>query len=108
MRRRRGQLLVNNKADEIGKQVNSAKTQILCIYSCKNNTVKSHIKYENERINFTDELKILRYTFDNRPNANKHVELLIQRFYSRLWSLRFLKKSGLEPDRMLEIYIILQ
>ena len=95
---------INEKANDIGMQVNSEKTQMLCIHSCVNNNVKSHIKYGNEKISSTEGLKILGFTFDTKPNANKHVELLIQRFYSKLWSLRFLKKSGLEPDKMLEIY----
>ena len=49
-------------------------------------------------------MKLLGFTFDSRPNANKHAELLIGRFYNKLWTLRYLKKSGLEEDKLLEVY----
>ena len=49
-------------------------------------------------------MKILGFTFDNRPNANGHVERLIEKFYSKLWTLRFLKRSGVTRDKLLEIY----
>ena len=52
-------------------------------------------------------LKILGFTFDQRPNANKHVELLIQRFYAKLWTIRFLKKSGMPQDKLLRVYYTL-
>ena len=95
---------INDKAEEIGMQVNGSKTQMLCIHPCIHNSVKTHIKFDNERINSTEQLKILGFTFDSKPNATKHVVLLIERFYSKLWSLRYLKRSGLDTDRMLEIY----
>ena len=76
----------------------------LCIHPCIHNDVSSHIVFEDEEIKSGESLKILGFTFDNKPNANKHIELLIERFYCKLWTLRYLKKSGLEEDRLLEVY----
>ena len=49
-------------------------------------------------------MKILGFRFDSRPNANKHVEELIERFYQKLWTLRFLKRSGIRDDDLLSLY----
>ena len=55
---------INEKAEEIGMRVNSEKTQMLCIHPCINNTVKTHIVHEEERITSTDDLKInIRFHF---------------------------------------------
>ena len=95
---------LNNLASEIGMKVNGKKTQLLCINPCVHNSVHSYIRHEGERIESAEELKILGFTFDHRPNANRHVETIIEKFYRKLWVLRFLKKSGLDNDRLLQMY----
>ena len=95
---------INCLAEEIGMKVNCDKTQMLCINACLHNNVESYILSDNKKIESTTSLKLLGFNFDSRPNANKHVELLIEKFYSRLWTLRFLKKSGLEETKLLELY----
>ena len=84
--------------------VNSKKTQMLCINACKHNNVSSYIETEGDKIASTNGLKLLGFNFDCRPNANGHVELLIEKFYSRLWTIRFLKRSGLGEEKLLEVY----
>ena len=49
-------------------------------------------------------MKILGFNFDSRANACGHVEKLVEKFHSRLWTLRFLKRSGLEKQKLLELY----
>ena len=85
-------------------QVNAEKTQMLCIHPCVHNQVSTHIVDNGMKIVSGSNMKILGFTFDSRPNANCHVEKLIERFYSRLWTLRFLKRSGLKQDALLSIY----
>ena len=55
-------------------------------------------------IRSTNKIRILGFTFDERPNASKHVETTIKKFHARLWTLHFLKRSGLDETRMLEVY----
>ena len=95
---------INLLASDIGMQVNGQKTQMLCIHPCVHNKVSTHLVHQNAKIQSGQDMKILGFTFDKRPNANKHVEVLIERFYNRLWTLRFLKRSGLKHDHLLEIY----
>ena len=85
-------------------KVNGNKTQMLCINACIHNKVTSNIVHQDLKISSTDQLELLGFVFDSHPNANKHVEMLVEKFYSRLWTLRFLKKSGLEQSKLLEIY----
>ena len=95
---------INNLAEDIGMVVNGKKTQMLCVNACKHNNVSSVIRSEELEIKSGNSLKLLGFTFDSRPNANRHVESLIEKFYTRLWTLRFLKRSGLSTSRLLEIY----
>ena len=85
-------------------QVNSSKTQMLCIHACVHNKVTTNIEHNNDKIESTGEMKILGFNFDSRPNANGHVEKLIERFYAKLWTVRFLKRSCLQQDKLLEIF----
>ena len=95
---------IGNLAQEIGMQVNNTKTQMLCIHPCVHNDAICHINTADGKISSTDELKLLGFTFNSHPNANRHVELLIERFHSKLWTLRFLKRSGLDEERLLGVY----
>ena len=51
-----------------------------------------------------DSLKILGFHFGRKPNAVDHVAKLIDRMYGKLWTLRFLKRSGMEQHDLLQIY----
>ena len=94
---------INTLAGEIGMQVNSQKTQMLCINPRNHLEINTYLEHNNELITSSDTMKILGFTFDSRPNASRHVETTIEKFHSRLWTLRFLKKSGLDEGRLLEI-----
>ena len=54
---------INDLASTIGMQVNSQKTQMLCINPCTHNDVITHIQHEEETISSTDSLKILGFTW---------------------------------------------
>ena len=95
---------IGDRANEIGMQVNNTKTQMLCVHSCRHNIAKCHIETPNGNICSSDELKLLGFPFSSQPNANRHVELLIERFHAKLWTLRFLKRSGLDENRLLGVY----
>ena len=95
---------VNELASEVGMQVNSNKTQMLCIHPCVHNEVETHIRDGDKVINSLDELKILGFYFDKHPNANHHIRKTISKFHSKLWTLRFLKRSKLSQKCLLDLY----
>ena len=77
---------VKKAAGEIGMMVNDSKTQLLCIHP-KGNKMKTFIKPSEEsgKLKSGENLKILGFTF-------------------YLWSMRHLKRSGMEREDLLSIY----
>ena len=49
-------------------------------------------------------MKILGFYFDSNSTAVCHVNETINKFYSKLWTLRFLKRSGMASADLLNIY----
>ena len=95
---------VRELADYTKMRVNSKKTQMLCVHASKFNEVSTYIRTREDNILSTDTLKILGFNFGTSPDATKHVSGVIDKLFSRLWSLRFLKKSGRGKDELLRVY----
>ena len=55
----------------------------MCIRD-RHNRVNTYINTEGDKIESTDSLKILGFTFGREPNAKLHVEKLIDRFHAKL------------------------
>ena len=85
-------------------RVNSKKTQVLCIHSNVDSTVSSFINTHEGKIESGSSLKILGFNFSNAPNAVHHVCTVIDKFYRKLWTLRYLRKSGMDSSNMLKVY----
>ena len=94
------------QAENIGMRVNSEKTQLLCITGNTVNSVQSYIRTsDGKEITSGTELKILGFWFGPNPNVNVHVSKLKDKFRSRLWSLRHLKRSGMQSVDLLFVYL---
>ena len=75
------------------------------MHSSLNNVVNSYIRLNgNDEIESTDSLKLLGFHFNSNPDAVHHVKLLVDKFYSKLWTLRFLKKAGMPKANLMRIY----
>ena len=96
--------LVTNLAREINMKVNAKKTQLLCIHPFPNEKVTTYVRTNEGNIHSGDSLKILGFNYNTKPNSSYHVELLINKFYSRLWTLHFLKRSGVPRVDMVKAY----
>ena len=94
---------VERKAEEIGMIVNASKTQLLCI-SQAGKSNRSYIRPAEEKLKSTDRLKILGFVFGNRPDAGAHVECLVRKFNTKIWSLRTLKRTGMGEAELLAVY----
>ena len=92
--------MIQELASNVKMKVNERKTQMLCINASKFNEITSYIRTKEGKISSTDRLKILGFTFDNNPTANCHVE----KFYCKLWMLRFLKQNGMRKHELLKVY----
>ena len=95
---------INRTAGDLGLKVNSSKTQILCISSATTTNSKSYINFEGKRIDSGKNLKILGFNFNEYPSVRHHIEIMLNTARLRLWTLRFLKKSGLDQLDLLHFY----
>ena len=96
--------LVNDHAQQLNMRVNSKKTQMLCINGNRTEKVLTYIMADGEELESTESLKILGFHFGTSPDANLHVEKLLLKAYSKLWTLRFLKKSGMPASELRNVY----
>ena len=94
---------VGTKADEVGMVINPTKTQMLCI-SSSGNDANTYIRHGGEVIRSQEEMKILGFWFDRRPDVSCHVRKMLSKARIRLWSLRELKKAGLKENDLLNSY----
>ena len=86
-------------------RVNEKKTQVLCIHGSNFREITSYVSAtQTEKITSGKMLKILGFLFDSNPNAVFHVTNLIDKFYSKLWTIRHLKKNGMPQSELLKIY----
>ena len=95
---------IHTKAGEIDMKVNPDKTQMLCISSATTKESTSYVNYGDSRINSGNSLKILGFHFDDKPSVGFHVRKMVSKARDRLWSLRVLKRSGLDENDLLHIY----
>ena len=88
----------------IKMKVNTKKTQLLCIHPFQSDNINTYIRSGNDIIKSEKTLKILGFTFDQKPDASCHVKLLVKKFCRMLWSLRFLKQSGMDIKDLMTVY----
>lgn len=86
-------------------RVNPKKTQLLCI-SATNHTCNAYIKDGGDTIIGGDTLKILGFTFNRSPTVEAQVHQMITKFRTRLWTLRYLRTSGMGVDDLLAAYLV--
>lgn len=100
--RRFANIVQNSKM--MGMLVNQRKTQLICLSPALHSEVRSFIDTDDGRIDSSENLTLLGFRFGNRPTIAAHLELIREKFNSRSWMLRHLKKSAV-PDRdILTIY----
>ena len=85
-------------------KINQKKTQLLCVHDNKFNRITSYIRTDGNEIVSGNSLKILGFNFNSCPTATHHVSGVIEKFYGKLWTLRFLKRSGMPCDELLAIF----
>ena len=76
---------------------------MLCICPTGQSTITTFID-GHTRIESSATLKILGFHFDSTSTAVFHVTKVIDKFYSKLWTLRFLKRSGMDSRNLLKVY----
>lgn len=95
-------------SDRIKMKINQRKTQMLCISASIHDNIYSYIRPvvdgKKEETKSAETLKIIGFNFSTSPTVSLHVEIMRGKFRSSLWSLRQLKRSGMKPTDMLNVY----
>ena len=96
---------ISAKAHEQGLRVNTDKTTLLAISGAISYEARAHLyDSQNTRIDSTDTLKVLGFTFNKTGTIHDQVEILCKRFRARTWALRDLRKSGFTQEELLRVY----
>ena len=60
---------------------------------------------DGTRIESSETLKLLGFIFSGSPTPTAQVNALIAKFRTRLWSLRYLKRSGMRENDLCQAYV---
>ena len=99
---------VSVRAEAMQMKVNQKKTQILAISASINDQVTAYIRPtvggQSTQTLSGSTLKIVGYTFGNKPNVGTHVDLMCAKFRNKLWGFRKLKSAGMSQSDLLITY----
>lgn len=70
----------------------------------KFNNINSYIRSGSGVITSGAELKISGFFFNKDPSAVHHGCKVIDKFHAKLWTLHFLKRSGMDLANLLKVY----
>ena len=87
-----------------GMVVNNMKTQLLCISTAINYDLRSFIGLQDGPRFSSDQLKVVGFTFGRRPGASEHIANLRKSYGARAWTIRHLKRAGIEEETLVKIY----
>ena len=88
-----------------GMMVNASKTNMLCVSDSISYKPVAYIESEaGERISSTSRMKVLGFTFQDKPSVQAHVEEIAKKFRRRFWCLRHLKRLGFTQQELVRVY----
>ena len=66
--------------------------------------ITAYIRYGSEKKFSSDGLKILGFMFGTKPTVRPHIDYMVSKAKKKLWSLRHLKRAGMEQQDLLKIF----
>ena len=91
-------------ANEIGMAINKRKTQLLVISPPNRCNTVAKMKMGDHEISSQKELKLVGFTFCDRPDASGHVAQIKEKFRVRVWMLYHLRRSGFRRRQLYRLY----
>ena len=96
---------VSFEAGKKGMVVNSKKTNLLCISDALNYRPSTFIEdAEGNVIECSESMKVLGFTFSDRPSVGLHVEETVRGMRWRKWVLTHLKKIGFNNEELVAVH----
>ena len=94
------------RAEMKGMKINVGKTAMIVISSAISFDPRSYIRTgDGETIESkSDPVRILGFTFENRPTVATHVSGLIKKARRRYWVLRHLQSYGFSSQELVQVY----
>ena len=95
-------------AEAKGMRVNTLKMKLLCISNPSTYQAAAFIEDEDSSVLRSGKppgrLKLLGFTFGNRPTVRPHIMTIQKKFRQRFWTLYNLKKNGFTNEELVRVY----
>jgi hypothetical protein len=87
-------------------KINVDKTKLLAISDALSYQAECYIQTESGETltSVREPIKVLGFTFDQRPSAAAHVDAMLKKARRRFWVLRHLRRFGFDEDELLLVY----
>ena len=95
---------LEREAGEIGMAINRRKTQLLVISPPNGCNTRAQMQIGGEEIHSQAELKLVGFTFCEKPDASAHVEQIREKFRLRVWMLYHLRRAGFKGRQLYRLY----
>ena len=91
-------------ATDIGMAINRKKTQLLVISPPNGCDTRAVLKVGDEEIRSQTHLKLVGFSFCEKPNASAHVEQIREKVRVRIWMMYHLKRAGFRGRNLYRLY----
>ena len=92
-------------AEQIGMKVNASKTAQVLVSDALSFRAAAHIyTTTGEKIESTNRMKILGFTFSNKPSCSAHIETVRRSFRGKYWLIIHLKQDGYTESELVKAY----
>lgn len=96
---------LSSRAEDIGMLINQKKTQLLVISPPNGCDTKANFTSQaGEEIRSVDRLKLVGFTFGDRPDAGAHVESIVEQYKRKKWMLHHLRDAGFKGLWLYKLY----
>ena len=97
-------LNLEQEASNIGMAINRKKTQLLVISPPNGCHTRAVLNIGDEEIHSQERLKLVGFTFCEKPDASEHVQQIREKFRVRVWMLYHLKRAGFKGRTLYRLY----
>ena len=95
---------LERRATEIGMAINKKKTQLLVVSPPNGCNTVATMKMGDHEVSSQKELKLVGFTFCDKPGASAHVAQIKEKFRVRVWMLYHLRRSGFRRRQLYRLY----
>ena len=95
---------LNGRAEDIGMKINAKKTQLLVISPPNGYVHSASIGAGDTTVQSVESLKLVGFTFGNKPTAGAHVMAVEDKIRRKVWMLYKLRAAGIRGVLLYKLY----